>query len=103
MPFISGITQNNKLYIFLCYILYVYLFVVELFCLVARFTGEVDTDFAQGVDIHLRKDDARMHFAAAQVNELAHGVGAAMGLVTAQMDRATSTSSVCRRGLWLPR
>ena len=44
MPFISGIAQNNKLYIFLCYILCVYLFVVELFCLVARFTGEVDTD-----------------------------------------------------------
>lgn len=79
-----------------------HLLVIQLLDLVPRLAADVDAQALVELGVLLREDDGEVCLAAPQIIQL-FSTRSAKGLVTAEMDRAMSTSSECRRGLWWPR
>ncbi len=83
-------------------LVFLVLFMVQLFGLVFGLAGQVDAQLAAHVFVPLGQDYGGMGLTAPQFWSCSIA-SSAVGLVAAQMDRATSSSSVCRRGFELPR
>ena len=74
---------------------------VKLLRLILRLTRDVHAELLKKLLIHVGENDGGVRLTAAQGVYLVDGV-AAMGFVTAQMARAMSSSSMCRRGCGCP-
>ena len=79
-----------------------FLVILAVFLLIGGLAGEVHSQTLDGVRIHAGQDDCGVHITALELGELLQRA-AAVSFSAAELDSAMRISSVCRRGLRLPR